>query len=120
MEQMFLPRLTWVLSGALTGWGEPAIERCDAVVFLTLDPKERLRMLEERESARHRTAHLGGREWRDDRTWAQGYDGPDFPGRSRRAHEEWLARIPQPVLRLDSARPLGRLRDAVLAWDEPC
>lgn len=119
MEQVFLPRPAWVLSGALTGWGQPVIERCEAVVFLALDPEERMLRLEARESVRHGAAHLEGRTWREFRTWARGYDLADFPGRNRKAHEEWLARIPQPVLRLDSAQPLEQLRDAVLAWEAP-
>jgi len=50
-------------------------------------------------------------------TWARGYDDPAFDGRSRAAHEAWLATLSVPVLRLDSARPRAELRDAVLRWE---
>ena len=117
METLFLPRESWVLSGSMLGWGDEVVARCDAVVFLTLDPAERLRRLEARERARH-----GGRAadevgWAEFLAWARGYDDPAFDGRSRVAHEKWLARLELPVLRLDSACPPTVLRDRVLAWD---
>jgi hypothetical protein len=49
MEQVFLPRDAWVLSGSILGWGDSVVERCDAVVFLSLDPAERMRRIEARE-----------------------------------------------------------------------
>ncbi len=60
MEQVFLPREAWVLSGSLIGWGEAMVGRLDAVVFVTLEPTERLRRLEARELVR------GGGRARDD------------------------------------------------------
>jgi hypothetical protein len=87
---------------------------CDTVVFLTLDPDERLRRLQARESIRQE-----GREVDDEAVeaffdWARGYDDPAFEGRSRVAHEGWLKGISQPVLRLDGASTREELRDAVL------
>ena len=49
-------------------------------------------------------------------TWARGYDEPSFQGRSRRGHEDWLATLTCPILRLDSSLPREALRDEVLAW----
>ena len=46
-----------------------------------------------------------------------GYDDPAFDGRSRVAHERWLAGLDRPVLRLDSASPPEVLRDQVLPWE---
>jgi hypothetical protein len=81
--------------------------------LLTPDPELRLARLRERErqrygaliepgGARH-TAYL---EFMD---WTARYDtaGPEM--RSRAQHEAWTARLPCPVLRLDSARPLAEL-----------
>ncbi len=111
MERLFLPREAWVLSGSVLGWGDDVVARCDAIVFLTLDPTERIRRIEERERARRGCipdeAFLA---------WARGYDDPAFTGRSRVAHEAWLATVECPVLRLDSALSREELRDAVLAW----
>ena len=46
MREVFVPREAWVLSGSMVGWGEAVVDECDAIVFLTLDPDERLRRLE--------------------------------------------------------------------------
>ena len=117
MQQVFLPREAWVLSGSVIGWGDRAVARADAVVFLTLDPVERLRRLEARETVRR-----GGGGPVDESalsdffTWARGYDLPSFEGRSRVGHEAWLATVSSPVLRLDSALSPQALRDEVLGW----
>jgi len=117
MWQVFLRREAWVLSGSMLGWGESVVAQCDAVVFLTLDPEERLRRLEAREV--HRLAGRGADlvAWEAFLEWARGYDDPAFTGRSRVAHEAWLTTLDQPVLRLDSSASREELRDAVLEWD---
>jgi hypothetical protein len=117
MAEIFVPREAWVLSGSMLGWGESVVAQCAAVVFLTLDPAERLRRLEAREA--HRRAGDDGdpAAWARFLEWARGYDDPSFGGRSRVAHESWLATVDKPVLRLDSAQPVDMLRDAVLRWD---
>lgn len=117
MEQVFVPREAWVLSGSMLGWGDEVVARCDAVVFLTLDPDERLRRLEAREQSRRAGRDFDEAAWADFLEWARGYDDPAFAGRSRAAHEEWLSSLECPVLRLDSASPPDVLRDAVLTWD---
>lgn len=116
MREVFLPREAWVLSGSMTGWGDEVVAACDAVVFLTLDPDERIRRLRAREAVRQE-GRAGDPQWEAFLDWARGYDDPAFAGRSRAAHEAWLAGLPQPVLRLDSASSPEALRDAVLAWD---
>jgi hypothetical protein len=117
MEQVFLPREAWVLSGSVQGWGDSVIERCEAVIFVALDPAERLRRLEARE--RVRRPHDGPADeaaFAEFLAWARSYDDPSFQGRSRTRHEDWLATLTCPVLRLDSSVPREALRDAVLAW----
>ena len=116
MERLFLPRESWVLSGSMLGWGDDVVARCDAVVFLTLDPAERLRRLEAREHARHGRQAVHEAAFAEFLEWARGYDDPVFEGRSRASHETWLATLDCPVLRLDSASPRAVLRDRVLAW----
>lgn len=116
MRQVFLPREAWVLSGSMSGWGDEAVARCDAVVFLTLDSGERLRRLEARERVRREGQRTDLAAWEEFLAWARGYDDPAFDGRSRAAHEAWLAGLAQPVLRLDASRSRAELLDAVLAW----
>ena len=117
MEQVFVPREAWVLSGSMNGWGENVVARCDVVVFLTLDPAERMRRLEARERIRREGQESDPEAWEEFRTWAAGYDDPASTGRSRAGHEAWLAGIDRPVLRLDSARPVEELIEAVLGWE---
>ncbi|MBI9113694.1 AAA family ATPase [Sanguibacter suaedae] len=117
MRSMFVPREAWVLSGSMPGWGDPIVAECDAVVFLTLDPQERMRRLEAREASRRAGAGFDEVAWEAFLEWARGYDDPAFEGRSRAGHEAWLETLDQPVLRLDSAVPTGELRDLVLAWE---
>lgn len=116
MNAVFVPREAWVLSGSVLGWGEEVVERCDAIVFLTLDPVERLRRLEAREVERRAGRGFDEGAWSEFLDWARGYDDPDFAGRSRAVHEQWLAERTQPVLRLDSAAGRDELVAAVLRW----
>ncbi|HXH78541.1 AAA family ATPase [Nocardioides sp.] len=116
MEQVFLPREAWVVSGSMLGWGKSVVARCDAVVFLTLDPAERLRRIEARERVRRQGGPVDEAALSAFLAWARGYDDPSFTGRSRAAHEDWLTRLTCPVLRLDSSLSPEALRDEVLAW----
>lgn len=117
MHEVFVPREAWVLSGSMSGWGASVVAQCDAVVFLTLDPAERLRRLEAREATRREGQEVDQEAWTEFRDWARGYDDPAFTGRSRAGHEAWLDGLEQPVLRLDSALSTAQLVEAVLAWD---
>jgi adenylate kinase family enzyme len=122
MEEVFLPRDAWVLSGSVMGWGRPLLGRFDAVVFLTLGPAARLARLHTREALRHGAAVApGGPQEEAHRAfleWARGYDDPGFTGRSRGQHDHWLSELPCPVLRLDSDRPVPQLVQAVTGWVE--
>ncbi len=110
---------SWVVSGALTGWGNPLVPLLDAVVFVTLDPALRMARLRAREQARFGARIAPGGDMAGDHAifmeWAEAYDtaGPDQ--RSRVLHEEWLATLPCPVLRLDSSQPTPALAEAVLS-----
>ncbi len=115
MQQVFIPRRAWVLSGSMLGWGQSVVEGCDAVVFLTLNPTERMARLEARERVRRSQRPVDEGALETFLAWARRYDDPTFDGRSRRAHEEWLATVSCPVLRLDSAAPRDEVRDSVLA-----
>ncbi|WP_206079749.1 hypothetical protein [Propioniciclava coleopterorum] len=118
MEELFLPRDAWVLSGSLVGWGDQLVDRFDAVVFLSVDQAVRIDRLHRRERARYGAdIEAGGaseRSYREFIEWASGYEDPDFDGRSRVEHEAWLDSLPCPVLRLDSARPTDELVAAIL------
>jgi hypothetical protein len=117
MKRVFAPREAWVLSGSMLSWGESIVSGCDAVVFLTLETEERMRRLRAREQVRQEHGGVDEQALEAFFTWARSYDDPDFDGRSRVAHERWLASLDQPVLRLESSPGPAELRSAVLSWD---
>jgi adenylate kinase family enzyme len=120
MTDLFLPRDAWVMSGSVMGWGDPLLDRIDAVVFIFLDAATRLRRLEQREAGRYGSSNAA-EDWNGSAhaafmEWARRYDDPDFSGRSRVRHERWLAALVSPVLHLDAAQPVPGLMDAIEAW----
>ncbi len=120
MEEVFLARDAWVLSGSLMSWGEPVLAHVDAVVFLSLDAETRLARLRDRESMRYgdRIGGGGDREasFREFLEWASSYEDPAFDGRSRARHEAWLEGLTCPVLSLDSALGVDALVRLVTTW----
>ena len=117
MQEVFVPRDAWVLSGSVMGWGESLMTRVQAVVFCTLPPEVRLERLRAREVVRYgaRIEPGGDRaeSFAEFLTWASGYDDPDFTGRNRAGHEEWLAAFDRPVIRVDTSRPVDELLAAL-------
>ncbi|MEQ8398060.1 adenylate kinase [Thalassobaculum sp.] len=119
MSELFTPRAAWVLSGSLVGWGDPLIPLFDLVVFLHTPARTRLARLRNREAVRYGQAAIAPGGSHHDATegflnWAAGYDGGN-QGRTLRRHEEWLAGLPCPVVRLDGSRPLLQLVASLLA-----
>jgi hypothetical protein len=111
----------WVLSGSLSGWGDPLIPLFDLVVYLALEPQLRLQRLRERETARYgasRIAPDGDLHARYEAflAWAARYETGGSEVRSRRLHEAWVQNLPSHirVLRLDSSRPVSDLVADVL------
>lgn len=96
----------WVLSGSLCGWGDPFIPLFDLVVFLFIPPDLRMARLKEREIERYGAEaidpggamHAGSTEFL---AWAAGYDEGGLETRSLRRHNDWLAALPGPALRLE-------------------
>jgi adenylate kinase family enzyme len=113
----------WVLSGTLDGWAEPVSGEADLIVFLEVPTAIRLERLRRRESERFGAALVPGGPMHGSHLefieWAAHYDDGSLPGRNRPRHEEWLAHLPLPVLRLDGTRATGALVEAVLASAEP-
>jgi hypothetical protein len=114
MNELFLPRSSWVLSGSVMGWGDSLLAMCDGVVFLRVDAELRMKRLRQREIARY--GEVDDDAHRAFFEWARRYDDPTFPGRSRLRHERWLTMTSRPVLRLDGAAPVRHLVGAVNLW----
>lgn len=127
MDQAEAQGKDWVLTGSLSGWGDPLIPRFDLVVFLFLPPELRLQRLEAREAGRYGDAILpGASRWQehlDFMAWCEGYDRPDArtvqTGRNLARHRAWLAALPCPVLCIEGdveveakvAMVLGAIKD---------
>jgi adenylate kinase family enzyme len=111
MQDVFLPRADWVLSGSLAGWGDELIPLFDIVVFVQTARDLRLQRLRAREAAHFGADAVAPGGWRHDETesfveWASHYEDGSREGRNLARHEAWLAGLLCPVLRLDGSRPL--------------
>jgi adenylate kinase family enzyme len=111
MGEMFLPRADWVLSGGLDGWGDALVAKFDLVVFLTTPHDIRMQRLRAREATHFGADVVAPGGWRHDETesfidWASHYEDGSREGRSLARHQEWLATLPCPVLRLDGTRSI--------------
>ena len=112
-------RPAWVLSGSLCGWGDLFIPRFDLVVFLWLPPGIRMTRLREREHQRYGERVAPGGPLRAKMeaflAWAAGYDERlDAPERCLKLHEQWLAALPGPVLRITDAGSVGEHAEVVV------
>ena len=113
MREVFLERSDWVLSGSLDGWGDPIIPYLDLVVFIYTPAEIRLERLRAREFKRFGAdAAPGGsihKEVMEFIEWASHYDDGTREGRNLARHQEWLKKLPCPVIRLDGTRSLNEL-----------
>ena len=110
---------SWVLSGSLCGWGDVFIPRFELVVFIYIPPEVRMTRLAQREAVRYGADAIapGGAhhaKYETFMTWAAAYDTGDV-SRTRAIHEQWLATLPCPVLRLTTTAPVAEHLDQVLA-----
>lgn len=97
---------SWVLSGALDGWGASLQHRFDLVVFLWIPPELRMARLAARERERHGLEAIspGGPlhgAHREFLAWAERYDSAGPEQRSLVRHRAWLETLRCPVLRLE-------------------
>jgi len=96
----------WVLSGSLCEWGDFAIPMFTLVVFLWIPAELRMKRLLERETTKYGKEALSPGGWfhknhLDFMAYAASYDSGGLDIRSRRLHEEWIAKLPCPVLRIE-------------------
>jgi len=114
----------WVWSGSSVSWQHGALDRISLCVFLTLPGEIRLARLRAREQERHDSltgvprAELD-KEAAEFMEWAARYDGGGVEVRSLALHEQWLATLVCPVLRLDGDRTTAQRVNAVLDAIDP-
>ena len=106
MREMFLERPAWVLSGSLTGWGDPLIPLFDTVIFVFTPTETRLERLQLREVSRYGPPGDDmSPKTREFLEWAASYDEGDESMRSMACHAKWLETIAAPVIRLQGQEP---------------
>lgn len=102
-----------VISGSLTGWGDPLISLFTHAIRLTTDTATRIERLRQREYA-----HFGERireggdmyeNHRDFLDWAAQYDTGDASMRSKACHDEWQTHLPCPLTVTTGAMELSAL-----------
>jgi hypothetical protein len=109
----------FILSGSIGHWGAPLVPRFNLVVFVRTATEIRLARLEARERQRFDDAALapGGHRheaFNDFRQWSSEYDVGPKEGRSLAMHEEFLASLPCPIMRLDGAQHTEALAAEIL------
>lgn len=113
MKKNIEENATCVLFGSLCGWGDVFIPKFDLVVFVYAPANIRTKRLEKRERARFGGRIDKGGDMHENHVnfiaWAGNYDTLKPPERCKDLHEEWLARMNCPVLRLDGTKPVAVL-----------
>ncbi len=112
---------SWVLSGALCGWGDVFIPRFNAVVYCWLPADIRLARIQKRELARYGAERLapGGdlhTVYEKFCTWAVAYDEDSDNIRSRVKELEWVGNLTCPVLRLEEEMVVEELVERVAGF----
>ncbi len=96
----------WVVSGSMCGWSDFAIPFFDLVVFLWLPTEIRIVRIRQRERDRYGAdIEPGGRlnaQHESFLEWAATYDAGNPPSRCLKLHEDWLATLPCPVIRIET------------------
>ncbi|MDP5275856.1 AAA family ATPase [Chengkuizengella axinellae] len=95
----------WILSGSLTGWGDPIVPYFDIVIYLWVSKEIRLERLRKREFERYgKEIYSGGKNYDSFHTfmdWASQYDEAGLNIRSRKSHEKWMSELTCPILRIE-------------------
>lgn len=110
----------WILSGSISDWGAPLVPLFDRVIFVRTPVAVRVSRIKAREVERYGEPAIapGGERhtaYVDFVDWVADYDAGSFAGRNLARHEEFLAGLICPVLRLDGSIPVEDLVARTLA-----
>ncbi|MDX8362717.1 AAA family ATPase [Cytobacillus sp. IB215316] len=96
---------SWILSGAVCGWGDMFINYFDLVIFIWIPQDIRLERLKKREFQRYgNEISAGGSKYEQSKTfleWASLYDSAGLEVRSKTLHEHWMAELSCPILKIE-------------------
>ena len=110
---------SWVLSGALCGWGDVFIPTFDLVIYLWLPVEIRLARIRKREIRRYGAERLAPNGdlnlvFEKFLTWAAAYDSKSENIRSRANELHWLQKLACPVLKIEEEMSLAITIDYIL------
>ncbi len=113
---------SWVLSGAVCGWGDYVIRFFELVVFLLVPLEERLRRIDAREEKLGRKiedqTHPRYKTYNNFMRWASEYDTGDMNMRSLAQHEEWMKKLSCPIVRIEGDKSLDENLATILDYIE--
>ena len=102
-----------VISGSLTGWGDPLIPRFTHVIRLNTPTEVRLERLRQREYAHFGERIREGGDMHENHLafldWAAQHDTGDVTMRSKACHDAWMQALPCPVILAPGNMPLETL-----------
>jgi adenylate kinase family enzyme len=120
IEVEVLSKQSWILTGSPCGWGDAIISHLDLAVFLTVPTAIRIERIIKREQQRFGSAIKEGgnmhQEYQNFLAWSKCYDTGGINGRTKALHENWLAQLPCPVLRLEGEMPVDEIAEAVIKF----
>jgi hypothetical protein len=123
MQEVFLPRRDWILSGSIDSWSEGIADRFTLAVFLEMETGLRLDRLRRREELRLRLADVTDGPEREEieafLQWAAGYDDGLLAGRNRMRHRTWSEQLDCPVITLGAHLPVPVIVDRIVARLDP-
>ena len=99
-----------IVSGSMVSWGKEWETAFDLAVFIRMDNALRMQRLAQREEERYgellRTDPILKESSAAFLAWANQYEDPNFTGRSLAVHQQWMQKLPFPILQLNGADPL--------------
>lgn len=102
-----------VISGSLTGWGDPLIPRFTLALRLVTPTEVRIERLKAREYAHFGDRIREGGDMHQNHleflAWAAQYDTGDASMRSKACHDLWQQQLTCPLLTVDGTQPLDAL-----------
>ena len=109
---------SWIVSGAMDGWGDEVFQRAELVVFIETPTAVRIERLKARELRSYGDRVLPGGDMHANHqafvAWAQSYEAGTEGGRSRPRHERWLSQLDVPCIRVSGELPTADLLKQVL------
>lgn len=120
LKQDLADYASWIVSGAVCGWGDELKTEFDLVVFLYVPQEIRLRRLRERELVRYGDDIMpGGSKYEESQAfleWASLYDHAGLNVRSRALHEQWMSDLTCPVIKIEGEHSVDERVNIVLNY----